>query len=199
VRAPITALIALWTVGLGVGGGVLFAYKYSPGEAASVGRTFPGDSALRLDPALPTLILFAHPKCTCTRASLTELAALLELLHDQLAARVVFMQPGDTDGDWAETDTWRQANRLAGVTVSIDRDGREAQRFAARTSGQTLLYAPDGAQLFAGGITGSRGHVGDNAGRQRLTALVLKREVDRHTAPVFGCALGAFDRKVVDR
>ena len=53
-----------------------------------------------------------------------------------------------------------------------DDDGAEARRFGAETSGQTLLYDEHGALLFSGGITGARGHAGDNAGRASLVALL---------------------------
>ena len=49
--------------------------------------------------------------------------------------------------------------------------------------------------LFAGGITASRGHSGDNAGRSVLVALLHGAgprpggPVARHTSPVFGCPL----------
>ena len=49
-----------------------------------------------------------------------------------------------------------------------DDDGAEARRFGAETSGQTLLYDARGALAFSGGITGARGHAGDNAGRASL-------------------------------
>ncbi len=56
-----------------------------------------------------------------------------------------------------------------------DDDGAEAKRFGAETSGQTLLYDERGTLAFSGGITGSRGHAGDNAGRASLLALINRR------------------------
>ena len=42
----------------------------------------------------------------------------------------------------------------------------------SKTSGQVVVYDAKGALLFSGGITAARGHMGDNAGRDRITALL---------------------------
>lgn len=43
------------------------------------------------------------------------------------------------------------------------------RRFGAYTSGQVMLYDTDRRLAFNGGITGSRGHEGNNKGRQAIT------------------------------
>lgn len=58
------------------------------------------------------------------------------------------------------------------VLAMNDRDGAELSRFGFRTSGDTRLYAPDGALVFHGGITASRGHEGDNPGQSAVLAAV---------------------------
>jgi hypothetical protein len=58
------------------------------------------------------------------------------------------------------------------VTAVADPDGEEAQRFGAATSGHVLLFDPAGELRFSGGITASRGHVGDNDGCDRLIRLL---------------------------
>jgi hypothetical protein len=74
-----------------------------------------------------------------------------------------------------------------------DLEGRESRRFGAATSGQTLLYAADGRLLFNGGITESRGHSGDNAGRSAILSLVLGLTSaptgQPLSTPVYGCPL----------
>jgi hypothetical protein len=52
-----------------------------------------------------------------------------------------------------------------------------------------LLYDRHGILLFSGGVTGVRGHAGDNIGEERLVALVKGEGTDRRDSPVFGCAL----------
>jgi hypothetical protein len=75
------------------------------------------------------------------------------------------------------------------VSVRIDEAGREAARFGATTSGHVLLYDRGGRLRFSGGITASRGHVGDNAGRAALLGLLIHGETERERTPVFGCPL----------
>jgi hypothetical protein len=75
------------------------------------------------------------------------------------------------------------------VTVHRDDDAAETRRFQSETSGQTILYAPDGRLLFQGGITQCRGHAGDNPGRSALVALLEHKTFSPVETPVFGCAL----------
>jgi hypothetical protein len=52
------------------------------------------------------------------------------------------------------------------------------------------LYDQSGHLQFSGGITGSRAHQGDNAGRQSLLALLSGRNA-RTATNVYGCPLFA--------
>jgi hypothetical protein len=89
-----------------------------------------------------------------------------------VAATVLFYRPRQFPPGWERTDLWRSAAAIPGVTVRADPEGREAQRFGAVTSGHVLLYDRAGQLLFTGGITGSRGHEGDNAGCDRVIRLL---------------------------
>jgi hypothetical protein len=78
---------------------------------------------------------------------------------------------------------------VTGVRPRRDPGGRETDRFGVKTSGQVLLYGPEGALQFQGGITAGRGHEGDNAGRAALRALLTgARPADTETF-VFGCSM----------
>ena len=101
------------------------------------------------------------------------------------------MKPSAFGDGWEKTDLWETATGLPDTTVVRDDDGREAIRFGVATSGQTMLYDAEGALLFSGGITGARGHAGDNAGRTALVALLNHLETDRTGTQVFGCSLFA--------
>ena len=72
-----------------------------------------------------------------------------------------------------------------------DDNGVEAQHFGVYTSGETLLYDSRGSLIFSGGITGSRGHAGDNAGEQALISLLTRGEARERVTSVFGCPLFA--------
>jgi hypothetical protein len=73
--------------------------------------------------------------------------------------------------------------------VIRDQGGVEARRFDVEGSGHVLLYAPSGKLLFSGGITPSRGHEGDNAGRSAIVSLILRGHAPVDHTPVFGCSL----------
>jgi hypothetical protein len=84
---------------------------------------------------------------------------------------------------------WHQAASIPEVQVHCDEAGVEARRFGAFTSGQAFLFSCRGEMLFRGGITESRGHVGDNRGREAMVSLLRDGSVPRATTPVFGCPL----------
>lgn len=169
----------------------LWAYENRPGVDASAPPQWPAASALAAATDQPTLVFIAHPQCTCTRASLDELAEVLARTPERPRTYVLFLRPAAFDAGWEQTDLWRRAEALPGVTILRDIDGVEAARFGVVTSGQTLLYGADGTLIFNGGITGSRGHVGDNAGAAALLALLTDGHADRRSASVFGCSLFA--------
>jgi hypothetical protein len=179
-----------WLSALAVGGRVLWSYSFTPGQAAIAQVRWPAASRLPLDPHRPTLVMMAHPHCPCTRASVGELTSLLQRLHGHLSTHVVFVLPSGMPPDWEKTDTWRSAQGIPGVKVWTDVDGVETARFGGRTSGQVLLYDPEGRLLFSGGITPQRGHPGDSAGQERIVSLVATGKADAATSRVFGCALG---------
>jgi hypothetical protein len=81
------------------------------------------------------------------------------------------------------------AAAIPGVHVISDERGAQARMFGALVSGQTLLYSATGSLLFSGGITGARGHEGDNPGRTVLTSMLTGQRADTVHTPVFGCYL----------
>jgi hypothetical protein len=78
--------------------------------------------------------------------------------------------------------------------VIRDDDGHEAARFGTVTSGQTLLYDTHGHLIFSGGITGARGHAGDNAGRSTLVDLLNRKLTSTTGTNVYGCSLVATEK-----
>jgi hypothetical protein len=185
------AFATFWLV-CAVGGlWVVWAYENGPGVAANSPAQWPDETRLQLASDRPTLVFLAHPQCSCTRASLGELAEALARAATRPKTYVVFLKPSAFADGWEKTGLWQTAAGLPDTTVVRDDDGREAIRFGAATSGQTLLYDARGALLFSGGITGARGHAGDNAGRASLVALLNHLKADRTGTQVFGCSLFA--------
>lgn len=181
---------AAWAVLVVMGLSALLAYEMSPGSGATPPPAMAADAEIPGKATADyTLVMAAHPRCPCTRASLRELAVLMTRLHGRLTATVWFYTPAGEAADWAHTGSWEAAAALPGVTVKADPEGTTAGRLGAKTSGQVLLFDPAGRQVFAGGITGARGHEGDNAGLRAVEALVLGQATEPVTTPVFGCSI----------
>jgi hypothetical protein len=189
MRCTSYVAMALWLGTVCFGVHLLWRYKSTPGVAAAAPLTWPARTRLKRAQHGLTLLMFAHPRCSCTRASLEELSRLIAPQRDALRTTVLFALPEGTDESWRRSDTVQRAQRLSGVEVRMDDDGFEAHQFGSATSGQVLLYDRAGRLLFSGGITGSRGHEGDNLGRARVAALIHGATPDRNASPVFGCAL----------
>jgi hypothetical protein len=174
---------------IAVGLGLLWAYKNEPGPKADAPAQWPPDSRINLATDRATLIMTAHPHCPCTRASIGELARLMAQAQGRATAYVLFLKPEGSSDDWEKTDLWQSAASIPDVRVMVDESGAEAHRFHAMTSGQTALYDFRGHLLFSGGITGSRGHSGDNAGRDAIVSILNTGEAEASETFAFGCPL----------
>ncbi len=177
-----------WMASVAFGMRVLFDYENAPGRVGALPTAWPAAQIERTADR-PILVMFAHPHCPCTRASVGELAQLMARLEGKVQAYVVFVRPKGAGDDWDATDLRRRAEAIPGVKVVIDADGAEARRFGAETSGHTLLFGANGRLLFNGGITASRGHAGENVGESAIVALVTNQTPARTQTRVFGCAL----------
>jgi hypothetical protein len=183
---------AAWLMLIGAGIAVLDAYSNKFGTVGDIPMEWPADLELRRAKDQPTLILIAHPRCPCTRAALGEIDALLAQKRTPLQVHVIFALPPGVKEDWGDTDLWRTASRLRGVEVHRDPGGTIARRLGAQTSGQVLLYDPEGDLVFRGGITVARGHAGDNPGRTAiLESLASGHSGAPIRTPVFGCSISA--------
>jgi hypothetical protein len=190
-RLWLAALACFWLGGVISGLWVLWAYDNRPGKTANAPGQWPGGTTLTLSSATPTLVFVAHPQCTCTDASLDELAEILARAQTHPRTYVLFLKPSSVEPGWEQTDLWTRASALPNVTVLRDDEGIEARRFGVETSGQTFLYDRNGTLIFNGGITGSRGHAGENAGELSLVALLSQGAPARRNTSVFGCPLFA--------
>lgn len=174
-----------------VAAGLLFLIRYamSPGSPSTPPDNWPASSSISRPTELPVLVMFVHPHCPCSRASIAELAVLMRQCHGKLEARVLVLKPAGSPQRWERTDLWDSAAGIPDTLVLADMEGAEAFRFCASTSGDTLLYESGGKLLFHGGITAARGHQGDNGGREGIVALVRGSLTGAHQAPVYGCEL----------
>jgi hypothetical protein len=179
----------LWVTAVTAGFVVLWRYKAAPGAESQAPPTWPAESKLSRAPERATLLVFVHPRCSCSRASLTELGRLLSRVGDRVLATVVMVRPKGVGPNWDPGELKDSAARLLGVVTVDDDGGEEARRFGAATSGATLLYDAAGRLSFAGGLTAIRGHEGNSFGEERIVALLAGKNADRRDSPVFGCPL----------
>ncbi len=187
--AKVAVLGSCWLVAVGLGLWTMFVYQTTPGAVSALPQTWPAGTALPLDPEKPTLVMFVHPLCPCSRASLHELQVLVTHSGQEFRSIVVFSKPKGFASDWTNTDLWKTAGSTPGVTCFADADGRETNLFHARVSGEAMLYDSGGRLLFHGGLTVSRGHEGDNAGRLAIESLLAGDSSGLRETPVFGCRL----------
>ena len=141
-------LCAVWLSAAAAGAWILASYGNAPGAIGQTPRRWPADSQIVPPPGRPILVMFAHPQCPCTRASITELNRLLTGCQSEMAVHVLFIRPSGLSRDWTHSALWRSAAVIPGVTVSADFNGAEARRFGAESSGYIVFYDQHGELLF---------------------------------------------------
>jgi hypothetical protein len=189
VSIPLVALGVVWIFLVGTGFAILEHEQFTPVTHTIIATDFPSGSGIELARDKPTLIVFAHPQCPCTRATLHDLDVLRASTRDKVAVVMVFTIPPGVPTGWEKGDLWNSTAAMHDVRVVRDQDGLEANRFHVKGSGHVLLYNPAGHLLFSGGITDSRGHEGDNAGQSAVVSLVLTGHASINHTAVFGCSL----------
>jgi hypothetical protein len=182
------AAVALWSAAVVAGIQRIWSYESTPGEQLSVPATWPDSSLVRVDRERATVMMFVHPLCSCTRASLIELREALDVMDRSPAVWVVLLSPQGIVKDWNEHIA-AIALRIPEATIVTDVEGKAANRFGASTSGHVVVYDHAGKLMFSGGITEGRGHVGDNRARRDLISALRGGDDHAHEHPIFGCGL----------
>lgn len=185
VRRYVWPFLAGWLALVVAGFAYFEIYQNTPGVPA----TAPARIAAPVKRS--RLLVFLHPQCPCSRATVSELSQVVSEVGDRLKIEVYVMTPRSDQGSWMDAPLVKQAETIPHASVQADPDAETARRFGVKTSGEVLLYAPDGALTFSGGITPSRGHEGENVGHHTVVDYVRTGKVPTRTTPVFGCALYA--------
>lgn len=182
-------LTALWICAVLACFGAVERHAGTPGTATPLGATWPADTHLSLAPGKATALIFAHPQCPCTQASIQEFQRIEARHPDAFETLVLFSVPASGQDDWKSTRLVQQARNLRSARVFFDQGGREASRFEAAVSGQVLLFSEGGLLLYSGGVTPARGHEGDNAGQEAFEHALTHPEGPAVSFPVYGCGL----------
>jgi len=166
---------------------ILERYSNSPGRAGAPPHRIAGTVKNRL-------LIFLHPECPCSTATIAELSRLMAERGPELSVTAYVFAPRSMGPLWASGGLYKSVQAIPGVNVKFDADGQFANAYGAYTSGQVLMYSGSGRLQFSGGITASRGHEGDNAGLDAIVGQVDHRLTVLQSTPVFGCALGGGTR-----
>ena len=187
--AAVGVIVIAWAAAVGAGFSRLWTYAATPGPAATTSAHWPGGTSLTRRAGMPTLVLFLHPFCGCSDATVDELARLVAQVHGRVDVHVLMYRPSYAVPGWESTDLWDAAAAIPGVHVWSDEDAAQTAVFGAFVSGQTLLFDASGTLVFDGGITYARGHAGDNEGRAAIQSFLLHGTAPTRQTPVFGCFL----------
>ncbi len=191
-------LLLLWSFLVVIGYGAMVFYSAAPAKSSAGVGHFPLANSISANPLSLstdglTLITFLHPQCPCSRATVSELQNVLSrkpgLENLPLSAFAVVSRPSGSTESFAQGAIVDSLREIANLTVVIDKDDIESQRFGAVTSGQTLLFDKTGKCIFNGGITRARGEIGENAGTESLSKLIAGNRTAIEKTPVFGCSL----------
>src|SRR5262249_16785821 len=117
--------VATWVVAVGFGLTWLTRYETASGREAQPPKTWPAESCGPHMAGQPTLLMFVHPRCPCSRASLEELGALVDECSQRAQTCVVLYRPAGSPSGWEKTGLWKQASSLPGVRVFCDADEDE--------------------------------------------------------------------------
>jgi hypothetical protein len=167
----------------------VWAYDNTPGARGQVENNWPVSSKLSLAKDGDTLVLALHPNCSCSRATVDELADIVTHAAGKLTVHILAVRPPGLSIDPTHSALIEKAGALAGVTITLDDEGKEAALFGAKTSGHTNLYDAKGDLLFSGGITEARGHTGSNPGERALLSFVQGTPSSLNRTAVYGCSL----------
>src|SRR5713226_2476071 len=186
---PAWLLALLLWLGLIVGGYAwLLRYSFAAGKASASPPAIPSSVASPAPSARAQLFLALHPRCPCSRATLSELAKILSRAPEACDVTVLMYKPEGEPDSWMAGALLDNCRRMS-CRVRPDADGRLAGSLGSFTSGGVVLYDAKGRLRYQGGITASRAHEGDNAGKQAVIAILRGHHDSQKPMPVFGCPI----------
>lgn len=186
--------VTLWLTLVACGLIGMNSYSMTPGRSEFSAQ----HKSPTVSPGHLQLLVFIHPKCPCTAATIHELSGVVSSVKTRIAITAYLYTPPTAPSDWLNTANERALKKMEGVRIVSDINATEAQRFHVNTSGHLMLFDSHGNLRFSGGITAGRGHEGDNPALSAFRDAVQHASDDHShkplspsfsTAPVFGCSL----------
>lgn len=186
----IAVFAVIYLAALLAGQALSIGYETTPGEAGASPGNFPANCGIERKEGMMTVLVFIHPMCSCSRATLAELEKIISRCHDRIRPTIILLLPEGVGPDWENTEVCEYARSIPYVGILSDQGGALSRRFGALTSGYSVMYDSQGRLVFNGGITGSRGHLGDNRGSDAIIS-IASRGAEKEAAfnQVFGCPM----------
>ena len=117
-------LFLFWAAAVTVGMALLLRYSFTPGQNGLAPPAWPQQTRLERDAERHTLVMVVHPRCSCTRASIGELAEVMVRIRDRARVYILFVKPpgvassGGADGDnWEKTVLWTSASAIPNTNL----------------------------------------------------------------------------------
>lgn len=195
LQSGVHFLVFICCTGIAIGFALLYAHDSKPGLQFASPSLWPSDVEIERPMDVSSLLIFVHPQCPCTFASLAELERVVGQSGSSLETIVILNAPAEKLEEWMQTSVANRAKGISRARIVVDGDGKLSAKFRVTVSGQCLLYSPNGQLLFQGGLTASRGHEGESAGQSVLMHLIAHPERDAlsnqqvREIPVYGCEL----------
>lgn len=182
-------IMAIWLAAVTVGFYTLLSYSFTTKPLTLSDKVWPMKSKL-IHGDKPALVMFLHPYCPCSKASLNQLMQLLTKQNlENIKINFVFYKPSQDYSEWQKGTLWSIAETIPGANLIIDKDGKEFKNFHPGSSGDVFFYDTKGHLVFRGGITPERGHMGPNFGESQLKRAINGKYDNLSIFPVLGCSL----------
>lgn len=166
--------------------GSIYGFQEYKNQAGLIGSDFSDSEGVIKGPF--HILMFIHPKCPCSVASLNALELIIRSCHSQPSAEVIVV---GADESQIASNAFALVAKARAIPDAIVRSEllNEAKLYGARTSGHLVVLNADKQELFRGGITPARGHEGQSVGMECVKSLLTGYAPAERTRPVYGCPL----------
>lgn len=188
--ATVKGLLAIaWLVTIAVVLRGWMDFEHSPGRNVRPQAQWPVSTQLRLDRDHGTLVVFLHPFCPCSRATLERLEQVLSDSSKKPTCCFMIAPVASSVEIDARSANLRLAKAMSPSRTFIDGNKSEARLFDPTTSGHVFYYDAGGSLRFSGGVLVERGSNQPNTFAEALYRAINNPTYPVVHTPVFGCSL----------